>query len=608
MTTTMMRQRRRSPFRTAWALTRPYFFARGRRDTWLLVSAVVALNVLEIGCDVLLSDWNRRFFNAIQTSDRGRFFHEAAIFPLLVAALLACYALEAFAAQTLRLRWREWLTAECMKLWLRGQAYYRLRWTEAKTDNPDQRISEDVAIFVDKSVGLATSVLSSVLGLASFVFILWRLSGSLEIRLPLLGLVHIPGYLVWGALLYAALGTWFVDRVGRPLTDLEFQQERHEANFRFGLVRVRENAESIALYGGERVEREVLDTRFGALVANTRKLIRRRVALSATTNVYANAATLVPWMLAAGQYFAGKVKLGDVMQATGAFGQVRRHLSVIITNYASIATWRATVARIAEFASSVQDITDQASQPSQPGDDAPMSSVAIRLSMLSGELDARSQRSDRPSISVVRSDDDLRVVDVTTHTPEGDEIGARASFDVAAGERVLLSGPSGAGKTTLLRAVAGLWPHGAGRIERPSVRALFLSQRPYLPLGTLRDAICYPQSSGDVGDQLVRDVLRDVGLAAFAASLDVVAEWSHTLSLGEQQRVAFARVVLLRPELVVLDEATSALDEPAQSKMYALLRDRLPRAITLSVGHRASLIELHDRKVTLAAAQAATPR
>jgi putative ATP-binding cassette transporter len=585
---------RRSALRTAWALTRPYFFARGRGGTWALVGAIVALNVLRITFDLLLAEWNKQFFNAIQSGDKALYTHEVVLAPFVVSGLIATIAVESMASQTLRLRWREWLTAQCMDVWLRGQAYYRLRWTGASADNPDQRISEDVATFVDRSVSLATSLLSATLGLATFVTVLWRLSSTIDVTLPVLGLVRLPGSLVWGALAYAVFGTLVVHGVGRPISDLEVSQERNEANFRFSLLRARENAESIALYGGELVERGIFDGRFASLVANTRRLIRRRVALTATSNVYTYAGMLAPFVIAGPQVLAGTMKLGDMMKAMTAFNSVQRHVSVVITNYAAIATWRATVARIAGFASAVREVTDL--------DLAPTSTLQLDLTMLSGEGEQdvpAPAPAPRAAIEVVRSGDALRVVDVATRTPVGRSLGGRTSFDVARGERVLLTGPSGSGKTTLLRAVAGIWPHGDGRIERPELGALFLSQRPYLPLGSLRDALCYPQARSDVPDARLREVLSRVGLGAFAASLDEVGEWSHTLSLGEQQRVAFARVLLASPELLVLDEATSALDGAAELELYGAITRALPSTIVLSVGHRTSLDALHDRKIVV---------
>ena len=576
---------RSAPLRTAWALTKPYFTSRGAWKAWLLVAAMVAAVVGRTAVDVAFANWDRIFFNAAQSMDKATFLHQLFIFPLLVAVIVGLEGVKYHANLTLRLRWREWLTSQCLSLWMKDQAYFRLRWVDASTDNPDQRISEDLASFVDRTVTILLDVLQAVLNFFAFAGVLWRLSDDVT-----LWGIHFPRLVFWVCVAYAVVTTALVHGVGRPIIKLDYERERREADFRYSLIRLRENAESIAMYGGEKVERRILDRRFASLVDNVRALIRRQVAVFSATWAVNNAATAVPWIVMAGPFFAGKIQFGDVMQAGTAFRAVRSSLSVIIDDYRDIAAWRATVQRIAGFAGALREVEVS------KADDAPPAS--IRLALLAGDVPGSASPATASGIDLADAEDHtLRVIDVRSHTPEGEPIAAGVSFDLAPREHVLLSGPSGCGKTTLLRAIAGIWPHGSGRIERPPVPPLFLPQRPYLPIGSLRDALCYPQVSTDVEDARVRSALTDVGLGRLAPRLDDIADWSQILSLGEQQRIAFARVLVNAPKLVVLDEATSALDAPAERRMYALMRERLPDAIVLSVGHRDTLEALHDRKI-----------
>lgn len=586
-----------STLRTAWALTRPYFASSRAWKSWVLVVAVIVFNIAVVSFEVLMSEWNRRFFNAAQERNLALFSRELMIFPLVLAGTIASSALGGFLGQLLRLQWRAWLTSQCLGLWMKDHAFYRIRWSTTPLDNPDQRISDGVSAFVDGTVSLATELLSSVLALGSFATILWRLSGDGALRLPSLGVVHIPGLLVWGALVYAGIGTILIHRVGKPLVPLHFQHERREGDFRFALVNVRENSEVVAMYGGEKAERAGLERRFRALLDNAWSIMKRRLGLSVATSTYSNAGQIIPWLLAGQRYFAGALKFGDVTQAVGAFGHVRHALSMIVNNYVALASWRATVNRLAGFALAARETRDVTPAPPAP-DLPPPSREGVRLTLVAGMTTPPPALLGASIVRVLGSNE-LRVIDLATKSPKNSDIGAPTSFEVAPTERVLLVGPAGSGKSTLLRALSGVWPFGSGRVEVPEVRSLFISERTYLPLGSLRDAVCYPQPSSEVAPDAVRAALVQVGLERLVPALEEVADWSHDLCLGEQQRIAFARALVVRPGLLVLDEATSALDEPSEAAMYGLVAHELPHAAVLSAGHSTGLKLLHTRTVSI---------
>jgi putative ATP-binding cassette transporter len=591
--------------RTAWALSRPFFVAKGALRRWLLVAGVVAATVGRVGVELMNSTWQRDFFNAAQDLDRARFVDQLLRFPLMILAFAATISLSTLLRKRLIVEWSGWLTRECIALWMTREAYFRMRWTHAGTDNPDQRISEDVEAFVTKTVTIGANVLTSALGLVSFTAILWRLSGPADVPLPFVGTVHVPGYMLWAALAYVAVGTAIVHVVGRRLVATGYRLERQGANFRFALVRVRENAEPIALYRGEAAEKRVLEDRFGSLLATKWLFARQGVALSFASLAYRLVGIIIPWVLSADRFFSGALKFGDLAQAADAFGAVRDYASVVVENYDDIAAWQATVQRLAGFASAVKEVRDERAASVEAPSTRAASVSALKVTLMAGDLRAILKRDVEGLVRSSTTEPVLRVDDLATFAPDGTALGAPISFAVGAGERLLLRGPSGCGKSSLLRTVAGIWPFARGRVEVPSGRMLVLAQRPYLPLGTLRDAVCFPRLATEVADDDVRAALTKVRLGWLAGALDDDVDWSHRLSLGEQQRVAFARALLTRPEVLVLDEATSALDPETESAMYTLVVDELPNAVVLSIGHRDSLAAYHGRAVEMAAARAA---
>jgi putative ATP-binding cassette transporter len=465
----------------------------------------------------------------------------------------------------LQIRWRRWLTDNFVRDWMADQSYYRLQLNETATDNPDQRISEDVRLFVLQTLTICLDLLSNVVTLFSFLGILWGLSGTLTIPLGSMS-IEIPGYMVWVALVYSAVGTWLTHKIGWPLARINFQQQRFEADFRFSLVRLRENAEGVALYNGEADEMQTLHARFASIFGNWWELMRYTKRLTWFTAGFGQIANVFPFVVAAPRYFTGAIELGGLMQTASAFGQVQGAMSWFVDSYSTLAEWKATVDRLTGFRASLARTAAAGTgiaRATAPQEAISLDDVEIRLP------------GDRPLL-------------------------APTDLELAPGQSVLISGPSGSGKSTLFRVLAGLWPYGAGKVVLPAgTKLLFLPQRPYLPLGTLREIVTYPLEAGRVDDDAVRRALEDCQLGPLTTRLDEAQNWAQTLSPGEQQRVAFARTLLQRPDWLFLDEATAALDEKTEAHLYQLIQDRLPATTIISIGHRPGLGRFHDRQVTI---------
>jgi putative ATP-binding cassette transporter len=562
----------RSTLAIVWRIAAPYFRSE---DKWAgrgLLAAVIAIELSLVGIDVLFNQWQNRFFNALQERNWDNFVREMGIFTVLAFCAIGLAVYQLYLNQWLQIRWRRWMTTKYLGEWLHDANHYRMQLQGDAADNPDQRITDDVKLFVERTLDIGVGLLSSVVTLASFVVILWGLSA--ESPLTIFGREFaIPGYLVWGALIYAIFGTALTQWIGSPLVNLDFQQQRYEADFRFNLVRVRENSEQIALLRGESAERERLSQRFGRVVDNWYGIMSRTKRLTAFTASYTQAALIFPYILVAPAYFANKIQLGGLQQTASAFDSVRRALSFFVSTYRTLAEWRAVVARLDGFEMAMASAAGVAS-----------SADSIHIALLSGS-------------------DEIDLRQLLVRLPNGKPLVAADDFRIRAHQRTLVTGPSGAGKSTLFRAIAGIWPFGSGSIEIPAQATLMmLPQRPYFPVGSLKAAIVYPAEPGEFTSERVSDVLIAVGLPQLGPQLDEEAHWNRMLSLGEQQRLGLARALLHTPQYLFLDEATASLDEASEAKLYRLLEEKLPATTIVSIGHRSTLEAFHQRHVVLARA------
>ena len=552
---------------TIWQLAAPYFRSEDRWAGRLLLAAVVAIELSLVAIQVILNEWYNRFYNTLQDRNFSAFVSAILFFCAIAAiyTLLAVY--QNYLNLWLQIRWRRWMTQTYLRQWLNTANHYRMQLLGDAADNPDQRIAEDLQMFVLNTLSIGTGLLNACVTLGSFVVILWRLSDAAPVHLFGLPFV-IPGYLVWAALIYAVIGTSFTHWLGWPLISLNFRQQRFEADFRFNLVRSRENSEQIASLHGEAAERERHLDRFGSVVSNWIAIMQRQKKLLFFTQSYSQASVIFPYVMVSPAYFSSAMQLGSLMQTGAAFSSVQTALSYFVTAYRQIAEYQAVVARLSGFEGAIE---------------------AGRAAALTP-----------PVIEVVPRDGSREIAlnHLAVGLPNGAPLLNAERLVLNAGDRVLVIGPSGAGKSTLFRAIAGIWPFGSGRVSVPmDAKVMLVPQRPYFPQATLAAAITYPARAGTFNDGHLADTLTAIGLPGLIPRLHEEAHWNRMLSGGEQQRLAIARVLLYAPDYLFLDEATAALDEAAEAMLYRLLQERLPGATIVSIGHRSTLRAFHHRRV-----------
>jgi len=561
---------------TIGRLALPYFRSEDRWPGRLLLGAVIAIELSIVAATVILNQWYNRFYNTLQDRNWDAFVSAILFFCALAAVYTVLLVYQNYLNYWLQIRWRRWMTQTYLRQWLNSATHYRMQLLGDAADNPDQRIADDLQMFVQQTLSIGTGILNSVVTLFSFIVILWTLSEDAPLHL-FGSSFQIPGYLVWAALIYAVVGTVLTHRIGWPLIPLNFQQQQFEADFRFNLVRTRENSEQIAALRGEAAERERHSDRFARVVANWIALIKRQKRLNFFTQSYSQASVIFPYLMVSPVYFSGAMQLGGLMQTASAFNSVQTALSYFVTAYQSIAQYRAVVTRLTGFEDAIVAGRDVALTP-------PMVEVLPRDN------------------SNVISIDQLSV-----RLPNRQPLVNAEHMVLSPGERALVTGPSGAGKSTLFRAIAGIWPFGSGRILVPKdAKVMLLPQRPYFPVASLAAAVSYPARLGTFDDARLANALKAVGLAEWADRLDEEAHWNRMLSLGEQQRLAIARVLLQEPDFLFLDEATASLDEAAEASLYRLLQERLKGTTIVSIGHRSTLGAFHRRRFEVARTETAS--
>ncbi len=554
---------------TIWRLSAPYYRSEDRWAGRILLAAVIGIELSLVALTVILNEWYNYFYNTLQNYDWDGFVHALLFFCLIATIWIVLAVYQNYLNLWLQIRWRRWMTQTYLRQWLNTANHYRMQLLGDAADNPDQRIADDLQMFVQNTLSIGIGLLSSIVSLCSFVVILWGLSADAPLHL-FGSSFTIPGYLVWAALLYAIIGTFLTHLIGWPLIPLNFQQQRFEADFRFNLVRTRENSEQIAALRGEPAERERHIDRFGLVVANWIAIMQRQKKLSFFTNSYSQASMVFPYVVVGPAYFSHLMPMGGLMQIANAFGKVQEALSFFVTTYRQIAEYQAVVQRLNGFEEAIVAGRDVALTP--------------------------------PAIEVLPHDDvdKIAIEELHVRLPDGEPLVDAAHITLSPAERVLVTGPSGAGKSTLFRAITGIWPFGSGRVRVPDdAKIMLLPQRPYFPVATLAAAISYPARAGTFEDPHIAEALAAVGLAEWSARLSEEGHWNRMLSLGEQQRLAIARALLQQPDYLFLDEATASLDEAAEALLYHMLQDRLKGTAIISIGHRSTLGAFHRRRIEL---------
>ncbi|AOK58004.1 ABC transporter ATP-binding protein [Burkholderia ubonensis] len=557
---------------SAWSLIKPYWVSSEWKIAWGLLVTIVVINLCVVWINVKLNQWNAQFYNALQAKNVHDFPGLLMQFSALAFGFIILAVYGRYLRQMLGFRWRQWLTNRFLNEWLGDRAFYRIE-RDRLADNPDQRITDDLQSFATTTLSLSLDLLSTVVTLVSFITILWSLAGALTFTLSGTP-IAIPGYMVWAAALYAVVGSLIIQKVGHPLVSINYQQQRVEADFRFGLIRVRENAEQIAFYDGEDTENGNARNLFMRIRDNWWRVMKYTKRLTFVLSFYGQIAIIFPLVVAAPRYFAGAFSFGVLMQISSAFNTVSDSFSWFINSYSTLVEWRATVNRLREF------------------------KRVMRASHLKESV---SPATERGGINLHYVDSEqLSTSSLKLALPNGNALADIGSVTIEPGSRWLVIGKSGSGKSTFMRALAGLWPFGDGAIDAPvSARMMFVPQTSYLPIGTLKAALTYPATADTYSDDACRDALRACRLEDYVDRLGETAHWTRVLSPGEQQRLAGARVLLHKPDFLFLDEATSALDADNEARLYHLFNERLPQAAIVSIAHRESLAAYHGGTINV---------
>lgn len=557
------------PTYTAWTLVKAYWQSESKKFAYFVFAVILVMTVALVGLDLIFSYWYNHFYNALQAYDRQGVFDLLVLFFAIafVSIILAVYRY--YISQYFAWEWRKWLTDQYIGRWLEKQTYYLVEHFDEHTDNPDQRIQEDVGALVKYTIDLTIGMVTAVTTLFAFVFVLWELSGVFQVNLGSFGTHHIPGYLVWIGILYAFVGTTLTVKIGHPLVNLNFEQQRREATFRFSLVDLRNHSEHVALYRGERQQHGLLNKLFDSVLDNWWMIILRQKLLLWFTAGYNQVSVVLPLLVALPNYFDGVFKLGGLIQTLQAFGKVQDSLSFIINSYVTIAEWQAIARRLTTFSNHMTEMDKRAAE--------------------------------RNKLQFMKHDaNSIEAKDVSITTPNGSPLLNHVNETFNHGSNYLIKGMSGIGKSTFIRALSGIWPFASGEVEFPNNKSvMYVPQRPYMPIGTLKEAILFPDRANPELEAQIEEILRACKVDYLIPRLNDTGSWSEQLSPGETQRIAFARVLLHKPDWVFMDESTSMLDVPNEKHLYGLLKERLPNCSVISVGHRPTLDEYHDHTLDM---------
>lgn len=550
--------------RQTWYLIKPFWSSKERGMAALLSIVTLSCAIFEVYMSVRLTKWNGDFYNSLQLYDQQKFFMALISGSIIMLLFVLATTFTYYSSSVLEIKWRKWLTEHYLQLWMDSGTYYFSEFIAHKQDNPDQRISDDVHQFVNLTIKIIVTGFRSFISLGSFLVLLWGFSGNFTFHIANYAF-YIPGYMVWLALLYAFIGTYVTFKIGNPLINLNYQQQRYEADFRYSLVRIRENSQQIAAYKGEGVESKHASKDFESIVSNFMQVLKCNFKINLFNYTYGQVSTVIPTIISAGRYFAKKITLGDMMQINSAFARVQFSIAFLIYMYADIATWRAVMNRLSDFIYTIEQSKDI---------------INNKINSINQEV--------------------LEVQNLSVYHPDGRVMIDNLSFKAARGERILFSGKTGLGKSSLFKCLNGLWPHLDGVINKHyQGRSLFIAQQPYLPLLNLKEAVCYPLVHNLPSDAEIAQFLTDCGLEYLVSELYSFADWGKILSIGEQQKIAFCRVLINQPDIVYLDESSSALDAASELELYNLLHTKLPQMIILTISHKIELRQIHDRVIFL---------